>query len=316
MTVTADRLLRGIKRRVSIAENQVLLSDDDLLELADDVIKAYIVPLLMASNGEYFVKSTDVLVTAGQAAFNLPDRAVGESLRNLKYRPDADEVQGYDLDEITQEDEDEYRGAGGDPTAYYFRNDQVIIVPPPPNSSGALELVHEQRPSNLVKLARAAKVTAINGDIVTIDTLPVTDDDDQIFQTAVECDLIRGKAGHRILAMDLAIESITDTNITFPAGAVPSDLVVGDYVSVAGTSPVLQIPDELAPLTETQVAQRAMTSSGDYEAKQQLDGDRKDETTNAQKLVEPRNRGSSRKMVNNAGLLRGRGGPRRRGRYG
>lgn len=311
MTITADRFLSGVKRRISLAENDALLDDDDLLELADDITRAHIVPMLISTRGEFFVKSVDEATVANQAEYNLPDRAVGLALRNLKYRPDVDDTEiAYDLIEINPEHEDDHRGSAGQPWGYYFKNDQLVIVATPADAEAAIEIWHEQRPSNLVKLEEAGIVLSATATEVTL-TAAVPDN--IVLGTVV--DFVKGKAGHRILAMDKTVTAVAGSVITFASGAIPSALVAGDYIAEAGFSPVLQIPDELHPLLETFVARRALFAAGDIEMRRELSDDEKGEMKNALILLEPRNRGAPRKIVNQGGLLKGRAGSRRRGGY-
>lgn len=310
MTITSDFFVEGVKRRISLPANQVLLSDDDILAMLDSVIKSLIVPALISVRKEFFVVTIDEATVADQAAYNVPYRAVGLSLRDLKYRRDiTDETQAYDLVEIDQSQEDEYRSSGGEPAGYYFKNDQVIIVPKPSTSTAAIEIWHEQRPSRCVLLEEAAVVTAIASDVVSVETTPAG------FLQDLEVDFIRGKAGHRILGMDKTIVGISGTDITFAAGAVPTALQVGDYLSLAGTSPVLQIPEEYQPLAETQTAKLVAFAIGDLEALAQLEKDEADQQKAGFKVVEPRNRGAPTKIVNRGGLLKGARGGTKRGYY-
>jgi len=308
MTITADRFLRGVKRRNSIAESNTLLDDDDLLELADDIVRGYIVPILISVRGEYMVATLEESTVVDQAEYNFPDRAAGESLRDLKLVIDEGDVR--DLGKIPLGEEHLYRTSAAQTHSYYVKNDQIILVPPP-TAVWTVEIWHEQAPSRLVLLEDAATVVSVAGAVVTVNAVPAG------IVAATEIDFIRGKAGHRIMAMDKAVLSVTDTTITFASSSVvPTTLVAGDYISVAGTSPVLQIPDTLHPLLETYVSKRSVHSLGDFEAKKELSDDEKTEVRNALLVIEPRNRGAPQKFVNRGGLLKGRGGRGRRGYYG
>lgn len=309
MTITADRILAGIKRRSTIVENNNLLDDDDLLALCDDVIKAYIVPLLISVRGEYFVVSVDEPAVEDQSEYNFPARAVGLTLREIKLRRSDNPGDVVNLVDIPLEHADQYRNATGEPEGYYFRNDQIIIVPAPTSDDWVFELWHEQHPSNLVKLEEAAKVVSVADNVVTVEDVP-----EEIAVDAV-VDFVRGRPGHRIMAMDKTITNVSGVDITFAASAVPSGLAAGDYISLTGTTPVLQIPDLLHPVLETIVSRRATYSLGDFEGRKELSDDEKVELKNALIVVEPRNRGEARKIVNRGGLLRGRAGGKRRGYY-
>ena len=76
MTVLADRLLTGVKRRVTIPANQNLWNDDDILAAADDSISLEIIPLILSVRQEYFVTVHTENTVADQARYNIPHRAI------------------------------------------------------------------------------------------------------------------------------------------------------------------------------------------------------------------------------------------------
>ncbi len=309
MTITADRFLEGVKRRNTLTENDVLLEDDDLLQIADDIIKGYIVPHMISVRGDYFVVTLEEATVEDQPNYNFPARAVGLTLRDLKLVVSDDDVRN--LTQIPIEKEQEHRSSStGIPWGYYFKNDEIILVQTPDSDDYTVEIWHEQHPSKLTLLENAAVVVSVASDVVTVESVPT------VLVVGADVDFVRGRPGHRVMAMDKEITNISGTDITFATDDVPSTLAAGDYLSLAETSPVLQIPDLVHPLLETIVSKRATYSIGDFEARAVLSDDEKTELALVLKALEPRNRGEVKKIVNSNGLLRGRRGPGRRGFYG
>jgi hypothetical protein len=128
-------------------------------------------------------------------------------------------------------------------------------------------------------------------------------------------DFVKGTSGNSTLAMDKTISSVASTVITFAANAVPSTLAAGDYITMAGTSPVLQLPNECYPLVETRVAQRILFAGGDFDGAKMLDDAVKEEEKNLKMLLEPRIQGEPTIILNRSGLLRGRRAGMRRGLF-
>lgn len=306
MAITVDRFLRGVKRRVTVAANNQLLGDSDLLELGDDVLKSRMVPLLKSLNGNFFLATTTEPLVSGTDAYDIPYRAVGRKFHDVKLSVDGTTEGVMNLLQI----DDAYvqaEAVDGVPIGYYYRGDQIVLRPSPNYADGYLELWYYLQPSCLVTPTAAARVTGINDPVVTVASLPST------MTAGVDVDFVQGRSGNRLLAMDEAITNVAGTQLTFAADTVPSTLRIGDYIALAGETPVLQIPDEAYPLFETLVGQRILYAISDFEGSKTLENDVKEETTELKKLLEPRTDQEPIKTVNPRGLLRGR---RLAGRYG
>ncbi len=299
MAMTADRLLEGIKRRITIPASQVLLQDSDILALADDVIKGYMVPLLVSVRQDFFVTTTETQLVDDQADYAIPYRAIGRGLRDLKLVDANSTTRDVALVPI----EDEHRfGQTTTTHSFYFKGDKIILIPPPNNPSvgDVVQIWWENPPARLVALSSAATVTGISGDTITVNSIPST------MTAAVTVDFIQGTSGNGTLAMDTAIASASSATIIFATDAVPDDLAVGDYISLAETSPVIQLPNECYPLLESRTCKRVLMAVGDSDGARGLDDDIKEEDKNLKLLLEPRIQGEPTVIMNRNGLLRGR----------
>ena len=163
MAITTDKLLAGIKRRAVIPSNQVLFDDSSMIEVINDVIKSHVIPLVDSVNGEYFVTSELTAIVAGQSNYKIPNRAIGRALRDLKLK-DTNSGDVRNVPYISPADEHLYSDTA-DRYGHFFKGDEIHLVPAVPSSlssSESLEIWYKLRPSSLVKLTNAAKVSSVS----------------------------------------------------------------------------------------------------------------------------------------------------------
>lgn len=296
MAKTADRLLEGVKRRVTLPSNEVLINDEDILALADDVIKIELVPLLMSLRQDYFVVRSNTLTVSGTSDYDIPYRAIGRTLRDLKLRDSGGLVR--DLALLALEDEHLFP-VGVSPHSFYFRGDKIVLVPTPQSSGLILDIWWDMPPSELVKLDQVGVVTGVADPSVTVTTAPST------LMPGVACDFVQAKSGNSVLAFDKTITNVAGTTVTFTVGDVPTSLAVGDYVCMAQKAPVIMLPDECYPYIETLTAKRVLMSIGDFEGQTALEKGEGQELKMIKIMLEPRIMGESVKIINRRSLLRG-----------
>lgn len=294
MPKTGDQILVGIKRRMTIPQSQPLLLNDDILAVADDVIKSRLVPVLMSMRQDFFVVTKDVPIVAGQVEYDIPHRAVGRTLRDLKRKVDG--TNKVDVTLVGIEDE-HFSALTGIPSQFYFKGDKVCLSPKPSGSGDMLEMWYELMPSQLTTTDKAGRITNIGTLDVTLSSLPST------LQVGALADIVAGVSGCSTKAIDLTITNIAGTTVHL--SSLPIDLKVGDYVTAAGYSPVMQLPDECYPYLETETCYRLLQSISDYEGAKFLQADIEVELKNLKMLLEPRIRGEATKIIPRMGLARG-----------
>lgn len=304
MAKTADSLLTGLKRRITIPAAQPLLENGDFLAMADEEIRDFIVPKIVAAREDFFVTSSTESCVASQANYYMPERVLARGLRDLKMY-DSDDREGTirSLQEIAIEEEHLY-SSDGEPLYYYYKGDQIIIKGTPDDTTWTIEWWWEEPPSSLVLLEDVGIVASKTSTIVTCTAAVDTD----VFSAGVIVDFIRGKSGHSTLAIDKTVTTVSGTDLTFATGLIPSALVAGDYVSIRKTSPVIQLPDQAGSLVELRTCKRILEAISDFEAADRMakDIDKAEESLLA--VIRPRNRGETTKIVDHNSLLRGRRG--------
>lgn len=311
MAILADRLLTGVKRRITMPANQALLNDTDILAFADDMISSRVIPLMESTNQDYFVTLKDVPLVAGQSIYSIPYRAVGRALRDIKMSDNNHNLRNISL--IALEDAQVY-DACTLTVGFYFLGDKIRLVPDVPSNISpdqTLKIWYRLPPSSLVTSSSAARVTGITNDTVMVQNVPDT------FMSGASVDFVQGHSGNSIYAMDKEILNVNGFNITFASGEVPSNLAPGDWISIVQTSPVINfVPNELYALIETYTAYRCLQAVSDFDGMGRLEADMKKEEENANKILEPRIDGEPTIIINRWGLVRGNKFSQRRWLYG
>ena len=315
MTTTTDDFLVELKERITAPANQQLLDDAGFLRFADRVVKDVMVPMLLSVNQNFFVTPVSVPVVAGQEAYQIHPRAIARGLRELKMTMVGGTPNSTrNLTQIAIESEHCY-GDGGTPTAFFFQGDWLVLRPKPINDNTyALQQFINMQPGKLVPTSQCAQISGISGNVLTCAQLPAS------FQPGVAIDLVQGVSGCSALAIDLVPTAAAGGQLTFdPAVTLPATLKLGDWVALAGQSPVIQLPDEVIPYMETMVAKRVLYAVSDFEGEQALSQTAAEQLSAALKILQPRAEGAVTKIVNRGGLLRGRGigfrGPRNIGGF-
>lgn len=233
MAYTSTKLLSSISRRSFAPSNQLTYQAAEILELADEVTKTKIMPNIMTVREEYFVFYKDYTIVAGQAAYDIPARALGSVVREVQLIDNNDAV--TDLPR-TEPERVTSLGRGGI-HSFYLRGNQVVLNQSPSSGGKTLRLQFFLAPGDLVPTSSAGVITAINTTLktVTVASIPNT------WVTGTSLDFIKQDGGHEYLTIDNVSSDVTANVITF--SDLPSTLRVGDYVSKAGETPLVQLPD-------------------------------------------------------------------------
>lgn len=216
------RLLSQVNLKAALPTGR--FSDQEILDLASDALISQIAPMLITSREEYYVYVKDYTIAAGQAAYPIPSRAVGGALREVK-RVSGDRI--LDVNRLDPEDIDSTET--GTPHDFYLQNNNIILYPTPSASGDTLRVTYFVRPSTLVVPSNCTQITAINTATNTVTCAPVSG-----WSIANSFDLHGGTSGYVLKAQDYIPSAISGSSIIF--NELPPDLVVGDWVSLAGES--------------------------------------------------------------------------------
>jgi hypothetical protein len=308
----ASALIADVKRRGFIPDNNTSYTAADLLAWMTAEVQTYIAALLKGVRQEFLVTSQDIAFTADTV--QIPTRAVANGLRTVKLLVGGAESP---LEYIEPERTWQYGTGLSTPVGYTLRGSALILVGCAATVTGTLRVSFMQRPSICVGSTAAGQISAINTgtktvtlqsvevsssgvETITAATMPTT------FTTSATYDFVRGTSGFDNLALNQAVTATGTGTLTF-SSALPTGLAVGDWVSLAGETPIPQIPVELHPLLAQRVTVKLAEATGSprlKEVKAMLDEQRKD----AVMLLQPRVGDAVHLIVRRDGPMPIRGG--------
>lgn len=305
MAMIVDNILSGVKSRSIFATNQITINDDQLLSFLNSIIQLDMISLIDSTNQEFFVRTVDIPIVANQSRYRIPYRAMGRTIRDLKYHDTTTGNERFrDMVLINIDDLEFYQVGYKNYAAFYFKGDSIMVVPDVSSTitpGAALQVWYKLKPNTPCFLEDSALVVSVSDPDVTVAQVPTN------LSPGTLIDFIQGREGCDIYDFDKPILNINGTTITFDVGAIPTELQAGDYISLAQTSPVINmIPDECRPLIENKTAKLLLASIGDMAGSTQFDGWISDMEEMIQKLVEPRTDGNPQVIFNRFSLARGR----------
>mgnify|MGYP003675139756 CR=1 FL=1 len=300
---TITSLIASVKRRCSVPTAQSLFQNTDFASLLSEEMQSIVVPIIMSEQENYFVHFKDEAIDGTTKEFRIPDRAIGGKLKDVAFYNSASDA----LNIRPRLGLDDYGNAKGnfvgDLTGYFLRDNKIVFKPAPTNSNDSLRIYYYRRPSNLVQLSESGKITDINTGTktITFDTVQSS------WGTSKTFDLIRGRGMFQSLGDDLAITAMPDSSsITFTE-TLPTDLAVGDYVALAGKSPIAQVPYEAHHLLAQLGAIKVNEALGDLQGMQMAQS-KYDVMANAFiRSINNRVDGSPRTIVNRNGIFSSNG---------
>ncbi len=267
MTITTTDFLASVKRNVTMPANQIRFTNADILAMADEQTQILMLPLITSLRQEFFVVKEDVTINSGQARYKIPYRATGRTLREIKIKGATDNSLVYTIPYVVPEDTQYFlnNNARGQVQGYTMRGDEIVLLPVPyPNPSQVMELYYELAPSKLVEVSDAGVITSCdyNTGIVVLEGA-VTD-----FATGQTMDIIDGRSGNSVTAIDIVNTNVSSNNVTFdPADfpTAPNTVTAGDYLALSNESPVLQLPNEAHMVLVQATTVKLLEAQGDFE---------------------------------------------------
>jgi hypothetical protein len=284
---TSQNLIDTIKKKAFIPSTQETFTDADLLELATDEMRDYILPKIKQTREEYFVTYRDYTVSSSVTSILAPDRAVGNAYRDIQ---NIEGGNSYKLARLDLED-NIYGSTTGALRGYYLEANKIMLRG---NLTGTIRVYYMTRPGRLVLPTSAAAVASITPGVSTTDivvsTIPST------WTASETIDMVRATSGFSTLKTDIAA-TILGTTLTVANADVPDDLAVGDWMCLADESPVPQVPPEWYSYLAQAVASQVLESLGDWEALERSNKKMREQEKNALSLITARVQSQSKKVV-------------------
>lgn len=249
MTFNTTRLVEQINLKGSLPQGR--FETQEILDVAYDVLLSEVTPYMISQREEYYVRKTTEAITASQAEYGFPTRALGQALREVQIIKGTVvvDVDRIDLEEITST-------AEGEPNEFYVMGNSIYLYPTPNVSQNTLQMYYFFRPSKLVPVNECAYISAIDTGTNTLTVSAPTD-----WTTADTFDLIQGRDGFKVRSFDLTASAVSTSSITL--SELPSGLQVGDYVALSGESCFPFLPTEGHQLLVYKTVAALLESIGD-----------------------------------------------------
>jgi len=299
---TTDSLIDSIKRRITLPDAQNLYEPEDLIAFMGDEMSSTIEPLIHSVQQDYWVNRVDVPLVIGQTNYTLPIRGVANGLRLLTLvDPGGNEIEFPLLRPENTASTYNWLSPYSTSTLYgfYMEDDHIVVFPQQVvnNPVMSVRFRFERMPSQLCATSEAAQITAIAGNIVTVNNIP-TD-----WTTSLTYDLINGQPAFQSKGDSLVVTLLNTGTFQITFTALPANAVVGDWIAVAGTSPIPQIPYQLFPFLAQAVACKCLEGLADTQVLQTSQQKLAMMKEDILKLLQPRDMGNVQTVINRGGLF-------------
>jgi hypothetical protein len=299
--------LAAVDRAITVPNYQPRFSQSDILALANEEQQSMIVPMIVALREEFFVFRETLSITAGDFGFRIPERAIGRTLREIQYRNQTGGTLVYDLPRISIEDSYRFTNLGvGTPNGFMVEGDSIRLLPTP-SSNGEVILYTLRRPSDLVLTSRTAVVTAVGTNTITLSKVPSN------FTIGSKIDITDSVPSFPLVYKDLTITNITGLVLTVSGftGAALVNVDVNDVVSTALETSLVQIPSEAQVVLVHATAVRVLEALSIPDQMKIAEEKLQQKIRACREILSPRVEGSTPKVIQRDGLLRGRATVRR-----
>lgn len=305
MDTTTSGLINLVKERETIPDSGAAYSESTLLNYLDQSLKGFIVPAIEAVLEEHFVVTQDTQMPeqpnypANQPPtdvvnyINIPGESTGMRLRDVYVI--GNDGSFYNLPRLTptQAAAQSYGSPWGPLLppmnnnqfigGFYLQNNQVQIFPYGLASNKLVRISYQRAPADLCLIDDAGMVTAITGDICTLDkVLPwfgvVQDPTNPTHVGIVNSDLPHDWVQNPTIPTtvytsyaplnNVTLQSVTANVVTLPTG-LGANVKVGDWICPRYQSVYAQnIPKELLPVLVQKAAEMCLEAAGDREGQQ------------------------------------------------
>ena len=277
--LNGDAMINSARRRTMTPDDTSAFTDQDILDILDEELNAQVLEKLKVLHGDNLTVAIDI-PRSDDGTYEIPYRAVGNTLRDVSL------LQGdtlYELSQISISELPDHSGVGDSSSSldlFYMENSTIRLVTPT-RAYTSIRMRFMLRPNVLTKQEESGTISDIITDDIAGTTTLVLSSVGKNFVSGVDYDIVGAKSPNKIKAFDKlpTVVSIGSSgSIVFNTSDLTnelSDIKKGDYVTLAGETPVPNIPTEMHPLLAQAAAVQLLESTTDTEA-----------LTNAQKRMD------------------------------
>ncbi|MBA2708923.1 MAG: hypothetical protein H0U59_14050 [Gemmatimonadaceae bacterium] len=286
---TTTELIAQSKRIANVPLNDTTVTAVDILSFGDAELRTSILSQILSVQEGYYRTFKDIAVNA-TGRYSIPGRAIGMRVSDVQM------VDGDSVWNLARIEPRQLSSATNPPTntyAFYLEGNDIVTVPPLP--SGVCRVYYYVRPGMLVATSSCGQILSIVGNDVTVSALPSG------YAVATLVDFQQANPPFGILVVDAQILAVNTNTLTFTT--VPTTLAVGDWICLAGTSCIPQLPAEFHPLLAQRIAVKILERQG-YLSKMEAAQKKLLEMEKALLgILSPRAEGNAKKITPNRNLV-------------
>lgn len=276
LAYTTEELIEEIRNQFQVGDAGSLGTEDaDILRYLNKEMMLEIIPQVARLHEEYFIITELITLTVSNTISDthvkIPDRAVGQSLRDLMIiKGTSPASQRIALPRINREDLPAFeiaRGDGSDTRGFFIENVRIRVFPSI-KTGDILEVAYMFRPSQLVKADGYRTVTAFDA---TLNTVTLSGSGSP-FAVGDQVDIHGPNSGAEIRVFDNIITAVVANVLTLTDPIDGTDtregrqaVEVGDFVALRETSAIPMLPRELHTILAQAVVVRLAEAMDDQE---------------------------------------------------
>ncbi len=169
--LTTDGLVEAVKLTMSFPLSQNSFTYNNIVTFLNQEMQLNAVPTLMIEHEEYLVYRKAIPLLESISRYDIPDRAIGMSLRDVKFSDSTGNF--YDITRIAPDDKAFFQQSNGSNQTigkFYLEGNELVLTPKLlANPTGNLVLFFFLRPNYLVRDDRAAIIQHFHKNITVTD---------------------------------------------------------------------------------------------------------------------------------------------------
>lgn len=238
----ADELIDAVREEGLLPASDEESTTPKIRRILNREQRLYLAAFVRRAREGYFEDADTLTVVAGTTRYRLPTRATAAAVTLVEEVTSSTTRVLVPLTRKGAASEAASLGVGD----FYFDGNYLVLVATP-TSSASLRITYQRRLNKVVAAEEACVVLGKNTILKTV-TLALASDDSNTtlpdtFVNGVVCDFIRGTPHFDVLAKDNAA-TVASNVLTFE-DELPTELEVGDFVALAGETPVANMALEL-----------------------------------------------------------------------
>lgn len=295
MAYTWTELLDSIKVKGGIPTSQNTYTEARLLSIVNQKLREEILPLVQQVREGFLSYDVDSDINA-TGIYPIPSRAIGGKLEGAAL------IRGTERQPLVIYDEDEVRDTEQAPSGvpgFFLKRNNLVLLPKDGAGYETLRLSILLRPGEIVSATSATQIVEIDGTSLVCASVPST------WTTSNTFDLVQQNPPFDSLFIgEVASLVETGTEAVISFSELPTNVAVGDWVSLTGQTPVIQLPLELHGLLALRAANECLKNGPDLSAYEKGAEEAKRLEEKLVTLLSPRVEKQSKKLVNRSGILR------------